>query len=414
MENLTVQNFLVIKNASLDVRKFNVIIGSQGTGKSVLAKLLYCFKSIENRLISSLSKEDSLEDFRHDFTKRFLSIFPSYAWENQKFNITYNLDQYRFELENSSGTVMLSFSQNFTEEFYLIKSKIRKLIDALTNSLEKNEDDLNLDLPADLIFRSEIRKIIKDSNFKVFLKGSNFIPASRSFFSMFYENIFSILTSKNNLDPFLIDFGHMYEAYKSVYFRRKEKLYDFFPINIVSEILCGDIQEIDDKYFLVNNTQKTDLVNASSGQQEAFPMLIFLAVLAYFENKNTIFIEEPEAHLFPTSQAQIVKILSFMYKKESNFFITTHSPYILSELNNYLYAKDLIKRNLLSVENFDKILPSTGPIDIEDLSAYKIEDGILKSIINNEYSMIDSEELDKASSHASDIYNQLLDFEPQD
>ena len=43
-----------------------------------------------------------------------------------------------------------------------------------------------------------------------------------------------------------------------------------------------------------------------------------------------------------------------------------------------------------------------------------IENGVLMSIINKEYSMIDSEELDKASSHASDIYNQLLEFEPQD
>ena len=414
MENLTVQNFLVIKNASLDVKKFNVIIGSQGTGKSVLAKLLYCFKSIENRLISYLSKDSSLEDFKQDFTRRFQSIFPSYAWEKQKFKITYHLNQYTFELENNAGSVVFSHSENFSEDFYLIQLKIKRLIDVLTNNSEKNDDDLNIDIPVDLNFRSEIRKIIKDSNFKIFLKGSNFIPASRSFFSMFYENIFSILSSKNNLDPFLIDFGHMYEVYKSFYFRRKEKLCEYFPIHIISEILCGDIQEIDDKYFLVNNSQKTDLVNASSGQQEAFPMLIFLAVIAYLENDNSIFIEEPEAHLFPTSQAQIVKILSAMYKKNSNFFITTHSPYILSELNNYLYANDLMKRNLLSVESFERILPSTGTIDIEDLSAYKIENGVLMSIINKEYSMIDSEELDKASSHASDIYNQLLEFEIED
>ena len=416
MENLTVRNFLVIENASLDVKKFNVIIGSQGTGKSVLAKLLYCFKSIENHLISFLSQEgpESLEDFRQDFKKRFLSIFPSYAWENQKFKITYSLDLYKFELENNAGAVNFSLSENFIEEFYFIKSKIRKLIDTLNNTREKNEDDLNLDLPTHLIFRSEIKKVINDSNFNIFLKGSNFIPASRSFFSMFYENIFSILTSKNNLDPFLIEFGHMYEVYKSIYFRRQEKLHNFFPINIVNEILCGDIQQIDNKYFLINDTKKTDLVNASSGQQEAFPMLIFLAVIAYFEGENSIFIEEPEAHLFPISQAQIVKILSFMYKKQNNFFITTHSPYILSELNNYLYAQDLIKRGLLSLEDFNKILPSTSPIDINNISAYKIENGILTSIVDEEFSIIDSDELDKASSHASDIYNQLLEFETED
>lgn len=231
---------------------------------------------------------------------------------------------------------------------------------------------------------------------------------------MFYENIFSILTSKNNLDPFLIEFGHMYEVYKNFYFKNKERLHSFFPINIINDILCGDIQEHEEKYYLINNSSRTDLINASSGQQEAFPMLIFLAVLAYFDNERSIFIEEPEAHLFPTSQAQIVKILSFMYKKRNSFFITTHSPYILSELNNYLYAKDLINRDLLTNEKFETILPSASPIDINDMCAYKIENGVLKSIINKDYSMIDSEELDKASSHASDIYNQLLEFETED
>ena len=33
--------------------------------------------------------------------------------------------------------------------------------------------------------------------------------------------------------------------------RRKEKIIDFFPIHIISEILCGEIQEIEKKYFLV-------------------------------------------------------------------------------------------------------------------------------------------------------------------
>jgi hypothetical protein len=109
-----------------------------------------------------------------------------------------------------------------------------------------------------------------------------------------------------------------------------------------------------------------------------------------------------------------MKLLSFLNNKGQNFFITTHSPYILSELNNYLYAQDLIKRELLSLEDFDKILPSTSPIDINNISAYKIENGILTSIIDEEFSIIDSDELDKASSHASDIYNQLLEFETED
>ena len=41
-------------------------------------------------------------------------------------------------------------------------------------------------------------------------------------------------------------------------------------------------------------------------------------------------VEEPEAYLFPVAQKQII-----------DFAITTHSPYILSSLNNLLYAYNL-------------------------------------------------------------------------
>ena len=199
-----------------------------------------------------------------------------------------------------------------------------------------------------------------------------------------------------------------------MYNRHLDTIQDSFPLEFSKQILNGDIILKEEKCFIVNEKQSIELIQASSGQQEALPMLQTLAVLSIFSRNTFTFIEEPEAHLFPTSQANIMKLLSFLNNKGQNFFITTHSPYILSELNNYLYAHDLIKRELLSLEDFDKILPSTSPIDINNISAYKIENGILTSIIDEEFSIIDSDELDKASSHASDIYNQLLEFETED
>jgi len=47
MENkefLEIKNFLLIKEAKFEVKRFNVIIGSQTSGKSVVAKVLYFFK----------------------------------------------------------------------------------------------------------------------------------------------------------------------------------------------------------------------------------------------------------------------------------------------------------------------------------------------------------------------------------
>ena len=89
METLVVKNFLVIKDASLDVKKFNIIIGSQGTGKSVLAKTLYLLKNLENLIKVNLVKESSYENLNKEIKNKFISIFPEYAWRLQNFEIIY-------------------------------------------------------------------------------------------------------------------------------------------------------------------------------------------------------------------------------------------------------------------------------------------------------------------------------------
>lgn len=415
METLVVKNFLVIKEASLDVKKINIIIGSQGTGKSVLAKTLYLLKNLENSVRSNLIKCLNVESLNKELKNKFISIFPEYTWKSQNFEILYKIGNIAITIKNNDGLDLI-FSENLVNDYNKILEQFILIKENIDNeSINSSDDEAFNILPKAFMYRRHINKLLSNSNLSHLISSSHFIPASRAFFSLFYENLFSILNSASNLDPFLMEFGSLYESFRSTYNRHLDSIQDSFPLEFSKQILNGDIVLKEEKCFIVNENQSIELIQASSGQQEALPMLQTLAVLSIFSRNNSLtFIEEPEAHLFPTSQANVMKLLSFLNNKGQNFFITTHSPYILSELNNYLYAQDLIKRNLLSLESFESILPSTSPIDIDDVSAYKIEDGILTSIIDNEFSMIDSDELDKASGHASDIYNQLLEFEAED
>jgi len=43
MESLIIENFLIIKYAEIEIKKINVIIGEQSTGKSIIAKLVFLF-----------------------------------------------------------------------------------------------------------------------------------------------------------------------------------------------------------------------------------------------------------------------------------------------------------------------------------------------------------------------------------
>jgi predicted ATPase len=89
------------------------------------------------------------------------------------------------------------------------------------------------------------------------------------------------------------------------------------------------------------------LENCSSGQQEALPLTLILKALTeinFIGKGSTCYIEEPEAHLFPFAQRDIVNLISLSFNRSvvpSQFILTTHSPYILTAFNNNIHAGEL-------------------------------------------------------------------------
>ncbi len=415
MENLYIKNFLVIREAELEVKKINVIIGSQGTGKSVIVKALYFFQEIGAIFRRCLIEENSLDKVYSGIKEKFLEIFPNYAWKNQDFEIIYSKNDIKINITNLNNIFETKLSGRLASDYNIALIKFLEVKNELDNS-QINDNEL-FKFPKHFLYKRAANKILQESSIDQLISSPTFIPATRAFFSLFQENLFSFIhTAQQNLDPFVKDFGQMYEGFRGFYNKNKDKIYKDFPVHFIQEIMKGEIIEKENQlYILDKNNREIALAQASSGQQEALPMLLTLSVLSFFAEtkKDLIYIEEPEAHLFPISQALTIKILSYLYGKDLKFILTTHSPYVLSELNNYLYAGSLIKRELLNLEEFNRILSDTTPIQCKDLSAYKIENGILSSIIDPEFEIIDSTEIDTASEHAQDIFNQLLDFEQE-
>ena len=174
-----------------------------------------------------------------------------------------------------------------------------------------------------------------------------FIPAGRSFYANLQANIFSFLSANKTLDPFLIEFGSIYENFKHILNRRmgrilkpdnkEEKRHNEIE-KIISDILKSSYQRENDKDYLIHlDKRKVNLANASSGQQEILPLLIILETLlknrvSFGTETVTFFIEEPEAHLFPIAQNKIIKLLARLCNNEESryqLFITTHSPLLI-------------------------------------------------------------------------------------
>jgi predicted ATPase len=180
-----------------------------------------------------------------------------------------------------------------------------------------------------------------------------------------------------------------------------------FISNTVIEPLKITYKNDDGRGYIKKNNEKSffTIYNAASGYKSAIP--IVLAIKYYNEirkKKKTFIIEEPELNLFPTVQYELVKFLAKNIEYHNAFLITTHSPYILTSLNNLMHAYRIGQKNKIKV---GEIISKEFWINPNDISAYQIllngkcenliaEDGLMRAekidhvsnLINNEYDQI--------------------------
>ena len=159
-----------------------------------------------------------------------------------------------------------------------------------------------------------------------------FVPAARSFYATIREEIFSILSLDEKIDRMLMQFGEFYESTKlatrqndlprstkDISFRPERKYFENF--------VRGQYVRIDNRDWIQMPRGRVEMSKASSGQQEAVPLLF--AISRFPSLGRTLIIEEPEAHLFTSAQ---VAVLDFILKqcvtRETDILFTTHSPYL--------------------------------------------------------------------------------------
>ncbi|TRU73331.1 MAG: hypothetical protein EWV55_02440 [Microcystis viridis Mv_BB_P_19951000_S69] len=422
MESLIIENFLIIKYAEIEIKKINVIIGEQSTGKSIIAKLVFLFQTFlfyqVKLLVTNLQDQQELK--RH-IQKRFEELFPKYAWKEQVFKIVYRLDNMNFLIErykDKSGYFKLRFtySDNFKKFYNTTIRQVSKIAKSNNNIVTQDiYSDMN-----DCLVRN-IADFFQ-GNEKIFSTKILFVPASRTLFVKYFtNNIFAFLANNFDLDPLIINFGYDYEKAQRLYRIINEfpdqdqendqrRLYD--QIKLISEkILSGSYAREKDQDWLYHaDGRKINLIDASSGQQEALPMLLILLVFSFFPDSesNQFFIEEPETHLFPSAQRDMVELFTLLYaNKNCRFFLTTHSPYILTALNNKIMAANV------EPVKAEKSLGYKNTIQFQDVSAYTISNGQTQSILDTEVNLIGINNLDAVSDELSQEFEEILERKAQ-
>lgn len=413
MRRLVIKDFSCIANAELNFSRVTVLIGPQASGKSILCKLSYFFIDILQQQSNYISDHENLDSFTKQLKVRFCEWFPPSAWGDKKFNIEFFAGLYSVQLSRKTykGKVSDDFRVKYSSEFEQQYNDTYLQVKKFLSKPKKDESDF-------FEIEWEIRQLCEKSLSKVlgtdYVPSQIFIPAGRSFFTSIGKAVAAFEQGKV-LDPLTIRFGRIFAAYKD---RRFDFNNDHVEKGGIREslnlLLGGDyINKNDSEYVQSIDGRKIPISALSSGQQELLPLVTVLPRYISTSRRN-IYIEEPEAHLFPSAQSKLVEIFSNLINQSRNnvdMVLTTHSPYVLVKLNNLIKAGQLGRVQIRDrATKVSEVIPKNFWMRPNFVQAYAIIDGKLQDIIDKD-GFIDAEYLDEVSGEISNEFMRLLEIE---
>lgn len=424
---LSIRNFSCIKNVEFEVKDFNIIIGPQASGKSLISKILYFFNTLKLDQTENIKSLKSFEAYSDEVKEKFIKWFPVSAWGSEIFNIKFDAGEYKITIirvshnGRISNTLKTIFSKSIKDTHKIGSDLYRKLE---KKHEEESEDDffekVQLERYADRQINNISRKILSDNYIDVL----TYIPAGRSFFTNLGKALLAF-EQTNLLDPVSVDFGKLYTSFIQNFNFLQRKI-NRGTASFISSIIGGEIAfEKGSFYVKYEDGRKIPFSNLSSGQQELMPLLMAFSSISptnnnpqSIEGRNYLtFIEEPEAHLFPDAQSRIIEgfskyIRSNTYNRRK-IIITTHSPYVLSKINNLLKAGRLHKefrKNREKIELLSQTIPRASSINPERFTAHALINGEFIRIVDD-HGLIDAEYLDEVSNEINSEFARLLELE---
>lgn len=429
MHKLEIRNFGPISHCEITLNHLTLLIGPQASGKSTISKLFFFFLNVRDEFVGFLlDQADSTDerinewDFAKIIRKRFIEFWgpaPQHSDLYLKFHYT-NETYIEIKLDSAKHKFIdPAFSKS-------ILAELRASFDELRSNSNYESPSSNLFGSAQTISKERARSvqvervIAKSKTLFAFNQQLLFIPAGRSLLSTLSDQL-------QYIHPHQLDYP------MRVFIERINKSKSFFGKSIpdlikerqllgngdiwfsaarrvdgiIKKILKGEfIHDKDGGKLYVNKNTYSKISFASSGQQESIWILLSLFLVVLEKIDALMFIEEPEAHLFPSAQKDMVELLAFLSNAmNTKFVITTHSPYILAALNNHIYAATLGKDNSDSVS---KVMTKNTWIPFDRVSGSFINQGVLEDLRDDTQQILKPEMIDAASGMIGEEYDQLF------
>lgn len=434
MRKLTVKNFSVIQEAELEFGKITVLIGPQSSGKSLLCKLAYFLskKSID-LVLNALLRKDTFDVFKTDFLQEFTKWFPINTWANTDSSVKFQSSGYGVSISALAANAYYT-EVNFSGQF-------QSLFSNLDNQIGESSDT-GADSRKSLIEQIEIQFNLLQTD--TFIHRSVYIPCGRALFTN--QSLGFIALNNADIDPIIRDFSlevRLGNNWSPNPIAGENALHILDEIrremiNIAGGYIEG--RNLSARFRRTSDGRSIPLTLLSSGTQEVLPLLNVLGQVATGQrdriifprksgllempnllilSKGFIYIEEPEANIFPDTQYRLVQLFSRLSHElilDFSWAITTHSPYILTAFNTLIEAWRVGNKP----GKHDKVaalIPEKFWIDEKDFKAYAMHDGTLRPIFKVETEgeegsgLIEGDYLDSVSDELGSQFDQLLDIE---
>ena len=374
MASLHIKHFGPIEDSTrIEFTPLMVLIGRQSSGKSTFMKVLCFCRWIEKRVM--VSTDDIINQYTHygrfvKELKQFHRFNDDYFKKNS--SIEYNGDTITIEYRGGTNP-KISRKADFAQRRY--NSKIcyipaeRNLVSALQN-IDRAYKSTERDVLFNFIYEWDEAKSpsTKSNPYRLSVTGD-----------------FSYANKSGN------DFIIRNDGTESPAFYASSGIQSVTPLDVMSHYMMSQ----------VGKRAPMSMSDLNAIQEPNSKRLTYQSA--------QVFIEEPEQNLYPESQRLIilslVKALAEAQKKESEpsmIMLTTHSPYILSVINVLLSASAASSK-----EAGKGIIDSTLLLNPSDVSGYFIdEDGIFKSIVDEDLQMLDGMQLDGVSDWVEEKISQ--------
>jgi predicted ATPase len=386
----------------IDIKKITVFIGNQGSGKSVVSKLISTFIWIEKALVRGNYDKKWFER-KGRIRKQFLDYNRLENYNFANATIEYRGDAFSFVYKDDILQISESTGNYELPQIMYVPAE-RNFI-----SYVKTPKELKISSRSLLDFLTEF------DNSKVKMRHTVKLPIND--IDLDYDRLNDTLNLKT-------------QNYKIKLTEASSGFQSFVPLFLVSDYLVHTIAKQSDSKETIMTMEERNRYkkgvediwkneNLTDEQRN-----IALSTLSSKFNKSIFIniVEEPEQNLFPQSQRKALESL-ITYNNMccgNKLIMTTHSPYIISHLSIAIQAFRLrnkiakSKNSQVLLSKIERIISLDAIASPNDVVIYQLNDSGKISKLPMECGIpSDNNYLNKIIKEGNDLFDMLLEIEEE-